>query len=146
MTYRIILHRTPTNPSLKFKRTRKAIQTYALFVHGQRDTRSIHSTNKDQRRPVIAIVRSVFGQQNGACMRVTLPGMHYDLILHRTPITNTFKFKHTQQCKRTSCWFSTNTTSVPYIQQTKINAEPSLPSDRKIAHEGEIATSYCIDH
>ena len=77
-------------------------------------------------------------------MRVTLPGMHYDLILHQTPITNTFKFKHTQQYKRTYCWFRANTTPVvPYIQQTKINAEP--PESKK-AHEGEIVTSYCIDH
>ena len=61
-------------------------------------------------------------------MRVTLPGMHYDLILHQTLITINFKFEHTQQCKRTSCWFRANTTPVvPYIQQTKINAEPSLP-------------------
>ena len=76
-------------------------------------------------------------------MRVTLPGMHYDLILHQTLITNTFKFKHTQQYKRTSCWFRANVVS--YIQQTKINAEPSLPSDSKMEHEGEIATSYCIE-
>ena len=87
-----------------------------------------------------------FGQKNGACMRVTLLGMHYDLILHWTRITNTFKFKHTQQCKRTSCWFRANTTPVvPYIQKTKVNAEPPLPSDSKIAHESETATSYCID-
>ena len=80
-------------------------------------------------------------------MRVTLPGMHCDLILHQTLITNTFKFKHTQQYKRTSCWFRANTTPVvPYIQQTKINAEPSLPSDSKMEHEVEIVTSYFIDH
>ena len=124
--YCICTHRTPiTRSNLS---THAATQTYALFVQGQHETHHIHSTNDDQRRAVIAIVRSVFGQQNGACMRVTLPGMHCDLILHQTLITNTFKFKHIQQYKRTSCWFRANTTSVPCIQQTKINAEPSLPS------------------
>ena len=108
--------------------THKDIKTHALFGHGQRDTRAMHSTDEDQRRPVIAIARSVCGQQNGACMRVTLPGMHCDLILHQTLITNTFKFKHAQQYERTRCWFRANTTPVvPYIQQTKINAEPSSP-------------------
>ena len=118
----IILYRTPINPSFKFKRTHKAIQTYALVVHGQRNAHSIHSTNEDERRAVIAIVV----QWNGTCMRVTLPGMHYDRIPQRALLTNTFKFKHTQQCKRTSCWFSTITTSVPYVQQMKINAKPSF--------------------
>ena len=43
-------------PSNAITHTHKAIQTYALFVHGQRDTRFKHSTNEDQRRAVIAIV------------------------------------------------------------------------------------------
>ena len=47
----------------------KAVQTYGLFVHDQ------HKTDKDQRKAVIAIVRSVFGQQNSACMKVALPGI-----------------------------------------------------------------------
>ena len=66
-----------------------AIQTYELFGQGQYATRS---TNEDQ--PMKSRHRrcSAFGQQNGTCMRVTvLP----DLILYRTLITNTFKFKHT---------------------------------------------------
>ena len=36
--------------------THTAIQTYDLFVQGRHDSRFIHSTNKDQRRAVIAIV------------------------------------------------------------------------------------------
>ena len=38
---------------------------------------------------------------------------------------NTFKFKRTQQCKRTDCL--SNTAPVPYIQPTNINSESSLP-------------------
>ena len=68
----------------------KDIQTYGLFVHDQR------KTDKDQRRVVIAIVRSVFGQQNGACMKLALPRMNYNLMLFQKLISNTFKFKHTQ--------------------------------------------------
>ena len=74
----------------------KAMQTYGLFVHGQRDVRAIHSATKDQRKAVIAIVRSVFGQQNGACMKLALPRMNYNLMLCQKLISNTFKFKHTQ--------------------------------------------------
>ena len=39
--------------------THKAIKTYGLFVHDERDTRSIHSTNEDQCRAAIANVRRV---------------------------------------------------------------------------------------
>ena len=42
----------------------------------------IHSTNENQHKAVIAIVRSVFGQQNGACMKLAL--------------LDTVNFKHTQ--------------------------------------------------
>ena len=66
-----ILHRTPIehlNPSMH-----TAIQTYALFVHDQRDTRFIHSTNEDQRRAVIIVIVVYF--------RSTW-GWDYDCILH----------------------------------------------------------------
>ena len=66
----------------------QTIQTYGLFVHDQRNTRSIHSTNEDQRRAIIVILRSVFDQQNGACMKMTLPEMHYDLILTASRTNN----------------------------------------------------------
>ena len=54
--------------SITLSNATKTIQTYGLFVHGQHDVCAIHSTNENQRKAVIAIVRSVFGQQNGACM------------------------------------------------------------------------------
>ena len=42
---------------IQAQRTHKAIQTtYVLFVHDQRDTRFVHSTNENQRRTVIIIV------------------------------------------------------------------------------------------
>ena len=41
-------------------------------------------------------------------MRVTSPEIHYDLILHQTLITSTFKFKHIQHRKRTACLCTAN--------------------------------------
>ena len=67
--------------------THTHMKTHALFVHGQSNIRSIDSTNEDQRRAVIAIVRSVFGQQNGACMHEGAMTRNYNLIPHQTLIS-----------------------------------------------------------
>ena len=45
-----------TNNTVKFEDAHTAIQTYALHVQGQHDTRSIQSTNADQCRTVINII------------------------------------------------------------------------------------------
>ena len=45
--------------------------------------------------------------------------MHYDLILHRTPITTSNLSTHTQQCKRTRCSSSANATPFHTFNQRR---------------------------
>ena len=58
--YDCILHPKATTPSNSS--THAAMQTHALFVQGQHDTRSIHSTNKGQHRQSRHRHCSVFGE------------------------------------------------------------------------------------
>ena len=83
----------------------KLIKTYALFVNGQRNTRSIRSTNKDrssQRKIIIVIVvylDSISGPARHRfihCSSIFGQHMHDEvgLQLHTASSTNsTFKFK-----------------------------------------------------
>ena len=101
------------------------MRTYELFVEGEHETRSIRATNEDQQRAVIAIiVVYVCWQRNG------IWGYNYDLP-HNTASYANKPFNqiqaHTKQYKRTRCSCTANATPVPYIQQTKINADPSSP-------------------
>ena len=68
----LILRPTPINNTVEFDHSHTAIQTYALFVQGQHDTRSTrHSiNNKDRCMTIVNIyctrsVVSVFEMQNG---------------------------------------------------------------------------------
>ena len=45
----LILRRTPINNTVKFDHSHAAIKTYDLLVQGQHGTRSMHSTNNEDR-------------------------------------------------------------------------------------------------
>ena len=132
--YDFILHRTPITPHTHTAINATCYKRTCCSPRGNTsDTRSIHSTNEDQRRAVIAIV--VYLDSTWT--------WNYDLILRRV-INNLTCVKFTQY-KRTRCSSRDNTTPVPhtFIERSSMQNRHCHCS---VVYQDEITTSYCIEH